>query len=153
MRRMITLAVPVLTLALLALAQAKPDFSGGWKLNISKSDFGALPAPESATLKIEHKDPALKMVSTTVGSSGERSYELSFTTDGKECTNWIGNVEVKSVLRWEGATLILEHKAAGGEVTLKDEWALSEDGRTLTITRHWSGSQGETKQTLVHEKQ
>ncbi|MCS7315614.1 MAG: hypothetical protein RMI94_10475 [Bryobacterales bacterium] len=153
MRTMITLAAAVLTCMSSAFSQARPDFSGTWKLNIAKSNFGALPAPESSSLKVEHRDPALKMVSTTVSSSGERAYELSFTTDGKECTNWVGNVEVKSVLRWDGATLIMEHKAAGGEVTLRDQWALSEDGKILTVTRHWSGSQGETTQTLVHEKQ
>ncbi len=153
MRKIIALAGLIVTSAWIAFAQSKPDFSGTWKLNIAKSNFGALPAPDSATLKIEHNDPAFKMISVTVTSSGERSYELAFTTDGKECTNWVGNVEVKSVLRWEGTTLVMEHKAAGGEVTLKDQWVLSEDGKTLTLTRHWSGSQGETTQTLVHEKQ
>lgn len=152
MRRMITVLIPTAAM-LLALAPGRPDLSGTWKLNTSKSDFGALPPSDSATLKVEHNDPVLKLVSITLSSSGERSYELSFTTDGKECTNWIGNVEVKSVLRWDGATLVMEHKAAGGEVTLKDQWVVSEDGKTLTVTRHWSGSQGETTQRLVHEKQ
>ena len=32
--------------AVCAFAQ-KPNFSGTWKLNVSKSDFGRLPAPES----------------------------------------------------------------------------------------------------------
>lgn len=153
MRKAITLAILILTVTFIALSQAKPDFSGNWKLNIGRSNFGALPAPDSGTLRVEHNEPALKMVSITVTGSGERSYELSFTTDGKECTNWVGNIEVKSVLRWDGVKLVMEHKAAGGEVTLKDEWVLSDDGKTLTVTRHWSGSQGETTQTLVHEKQ
>lgn len=142
-----------LVLVLAATAQDKPDFSGTWKADIAKSNFGVLPAPQSATLKVEHKEPNFKLVSITVGDSGERTYELSFTTDGKECTNFVGNTEVKSVLKWEGAALVMEHKAAGGEVTLKDRWTLSEDGKTLTLVRHWSGSQGETTQTLVHEKQ
>jgi len=140
-------------LALAATAQDKPDFSGAWKADIAKSNFGVLPAPQSATLKVEHKEPNFKLISTTVGDAGERTYELSFTTDGKECTNFVGNTEIKSVLKWEGAVLVMEHKAAGGEVTVKDRWTLSEDGKTLTLVRQWSGSQGETTQTLVHERQ
>lgn len=148
--------VALLTVAVLSLpaaAQNKPDFSGTWKANIAKSDFGALPAPESAVLKVEHQDPNFKLVSTTVGSSGERTYELTFTTDGKECNNFVGNVEVKSVVKWDGPVLTMEHKAGGGEVVVRDRWILSEDGKTLTLVRQWSGSQGETTQKLVHEKQ
>ena len=153
MRTIHRFAACVFVLALGAFAQTKPDFSGTWKLDNTRSNFGALPAPQSSTLKIEHKEPAFKMVSITVGDSGERSFELSFMTDGKECTNFVGNIELKSVVKWDGNVLTMEHKAAGGEVTVKDQWVLSEDGKTLTVTRQWSGSQGETTQTLVHQKQ
>jgi hypothetical protein len=153
MRKIHEFVASFFVLALVAFAQSKPDFSGTWKLDTARSNFGALPAPQSSTLKIEHKEPTFKMVSITVGDSGERTYELSFTTDGKECTNFVGNIELKSVAKWDGNVLTMEHKAAGGEVTVKDQWALSEDGKTLTVTRQWSGSQGETTQTLVHQKQ
>jgi hypothetical protein len=36
----------VIAVTLLA-AQTKPNFSGIWKLNLEKSDFGHLPAPAS----------------------------------------------------------------------------------------------------------
>jgi len=151
--RIANILIPALLLALNAAGQSKPDFSGTWKADIGKSNFGPMPAPQSATLKVEHKDPHFKMVSTTVGDAGERTFELTFTTDGKECTNFVGNTEVKSVLKWEGETLLMEHKASGGEVVVKDKWTLSEGGTVLTLVRHWSGSQGELTQTLVHQKQ
>jgi hypothetical protein len=48
------------TLAVLALAAlpalAKPNFSGDWKLNASKSTFGQMPAPDSMTYKITHTE-------------------------------------------------------------------------------------------------
>ena len=50
-------------LALLALAvglvqaQAKSDFSGTWKINAGKTDFGPMPPPDSMTEKITHADP------------------------------------------------------------------------------------------------
>lgn len=139
--------------ALIAAAQSKPDFSGTWKADISKSNFGPMPAPQSAILKVEHKDPSFKLVSITVSDAGERTFEVTFTTDGKECTNFVGNTEVKSVLKWDGDALLMEHRTVGGEVVVKDRWTLSEGGQVLTLVRHWSGSQGELTQTLVHQKQ
>jgi hypothetical protein len=51
-------SLALLTLALgLVQAQAKTDFSGTWKLNAGKSDFGPMPPPDSMTEKITHADP------------------------------------------------------------------------------------------------
>ena len=51
----------VLALALLAGVQpaGKPNFSGDWKLNLEKSNFGAVPPPTSITRKIVHAEPSL----------------------------------------------------------------------------------------------
>ena len=38
--------------ALPGLAQSKPDFSGTWKLNVGKSDFGQVPGPDSETMVV-----------------------------------------------------------------------------------------------------
>ena len=40
--------------AFAASLAAKPNFSGTWTLNVSKSDFGMLPGPTSRTDVIEH---------------------------------------------------------------------------------------------------
>jgi hypothetical protein len=46
-------SLALLTLAFgLVQAQAKTDFSGTWKLNASKSDFGPMPPPDTRTDKI-----------------------------------------------------------------------------------------------------
>jgi hypothetical protein len=37
----------------------KPDFTGDWKLNVGKSDFGQRPGPLRASMKVSHRDPAL----------------------------------------------------------------------------------------------
>ena len=56
-------SLTLLTLALgLVQAQAKTDFSGTWKLNTGKSDFGPMPPPDSMTQKITHQDPSLKEI-------------------------------------------------------------------------------------------
>ncbi|MCL5743643.1 MAG: hypothetical protein M1541_06915, partial [Acidobacteria bacterium] len=54
-RKVFLLAVAACLLA--ARVEAKPNLSGTWKLNVTKSDFGPLPAPSARTDKIEHSDP------------------------------------------------------------------------------------------------
>jgi hypothetical protein len=136
-------------------AQAKPNFTGAWKLNVSKSDFGAMPAPDSRTDKISHEDPELKDSTTQSGQMGEVSAELKYSTDGKETTNMVRGNEVKSTAKWDGDELAIDGKGSfnGADISLKDRWSLSADGKTLTILRHVTSPMGETDQKIVLEKQ
>jgi hypothetical protein len=54
----------------LAAAGNKPNFSGVWKLNPAKSEFGKAPAPQSLISTVEHHDPELKVHSETTGAQG-----------------------------------------------------------------------------------
>lgn len=139
----------------LAAAQAKPNFSGNWKMNGDKSDFGAFPGPTSRTDKIDHKDPSLKLTTNQSGAQGDITADLSYSTDGKETTNEIMGTEVKSTAHWDGNTLVIDSKAnfGGADITLKDKWALAEDGKGITIDRHIVTPQGEVDQKIVMEKQ
>jgi hypothetical protein len=149
------LAVLILTSLAVTLAAAPPNFSGAWKANIAKSDFGPMPVPTSASSKIDHKDPSLKLVATQVGEQGERTFEMNYSTDGAETTNQIGRLTVKSKAKWEGTALLVESKGTteNGDLTINDKWTLSEDGKTLTVTRVVSGPQGEMTIKVVQEKQ
>ena len=151
------LSLTLLTLALgLVQAQAKTDFSGTWKLNIGKSDFGPIPAPDSLVETIAHQDPSMKInVATKGGMQGDMTYDVSYTTDGKECVNKIRDNELKSTLNWDGSALTVDTKGSfsGNDVTLKDRWALSDDGKTLTVTRHVSSAMGEADMKEIFEKQ
>jgi len=146
-----------LTVALgLVQAQAKSDFSGTWKLNVAKSDFGPVPAPDSLTETITHQDPSLKLnVASKGGMQGDMTYDVVYTTDGKECVNKVGDNELKSMLNWDGNALAVDTKGSfgGNDITLKDRWALSDDGKTLTITRHVTSPMGEADMKEVFEKQ
>jgi hypothetical protein len=139
----------------LSTAQAKPNFSGTWKANIAKSDFGAIPAPDSRTDKILHEDPDLKDTMTVNGQMGESTAELKYSTDGKETTNTVRGNEIKSTAKWDGDELTIAGKGSfnGADLTLNDRWSLSADGKTLTITRHLASPAGETDQKIVLEKQ
>ena len=150
-------SLTLLTLALgLVQAQAKTDFSGTWKINMGKSDFGPMPPPDSVTEKITHQDPSLKAnVATTGGMQGDMTYDVNYTTDGKECLNKVADNEFKSTLKWDGDELVIETKGSfgGNDFTSKDRWNLSGDGKILTVTRHITSAMGEADMKEVFDKQ
>ena len=147
-------AAVVAFLAVAALpALAKPNFSGDWKLNTSKSDFGQMPAPNSMTAKIAHEDPSLKVTMKMSSDQGEMEMPAAYTTDSKESTNEMMGNPVKSTVTWDGDTLIIESKMKFGDndVTMTDKWTM--DSKTLTMTRTFKSAMGEGVQKLVFDKQ
>ncbi len=149
------LALAILVFVLPAIAQdAKPNFSGTWELQVAKSDFGPLPPPESVTNTVDHKEPKLKITSKSKTMEGDRTTNLNYTTDGEECTNEIQGGPAKSRTRWSDRELVTEMQLEiqGMKLQFKDRWSLSEDAKTWTIQRAWSGEFGEAAQKLVLEK-
>lgn len=156
--RQMTRLFPLMLLALafgLGQIQAKPNFSGTWKVDVNKSDFGPMPAPDSQTEKINHQDPDLKMNVSESGQMGDLNFDLAYTTDGKECTNSVAGNEFKSTLTWDGDNLVIDTKGSfnGNDFTAKDRWTLSEDGKTMTVERHLASAMGEADQKILFEKQ
>jgi len=151
-RRAFTLIAILVLMA--GVAAAKPNFTGEWKLNPAKSSFGEFPAPSKLTMTIGHEDPSLKVATAMAGDFGEFNSEASYTTDGKECTNRMGESDSKSVVTWDGDTLLISTKSSfgGNDMTISDKWKLAEDGKSLMIERKFSGSQGEMVQKLTMEK-
>ena len=145
------LALPIATV----FAQQKPDFSGTWILNGSQSDFGILGGPNRRTDVIIHKGLSLSDSITADGVQGKQEFKFNYTTNGKEAVNKIGDREIKSTLKWAGSSLVINSKFIynDADVVGEDNWTLSADGKTLTITRHFSSSLGEADQKFVLEKQ
>jgi hypothetical protein len=83
-------------LAGVVAAADKPNFSGDWKMNAAKSDFGPLPPPTSLTRKITHAEPSLSIVEEQQSAMGDQNTTRSYTTDGKETTFLVNGAEVKS---------------------------------------------------------
>jgi len=129
------LAVPLL------LSQVrKPDFSGTWKTDPSKSTFKVTPvknpdpsvsdAPppppeEQPPEVIDQKDNSLK-----IG-------ELAFTLDGRENTNELGQgLFQKSKTHWDGTKLVTE-------------WVLERDGQKLVTARQVRSLADDRKTQIV----
>ena len=139
----------------LGIAQAKPNFSGDWKLNSAKSDFGPMPGPEKMDRKITHEDPSLKFSTTQTGPQGEVTTDMAYTTDGKPSTNKTPRGEVTGAAKWEGDALTISSKREiqGMEITQNERWTLDEDGKTLTINNKINTPQGEFEIKIVMDKQ
>jgi hypothetical protein len=134
---------------------AKPNFTGEWKMNASKSDFGTLPAPEKLVRTIEHKDPDITVKTVQVGHQGEVKTEFHYMTDGKEFTAKSTFGEIKGTAKWAGDTLVVETKRSvqGAEITQVDRWTLGEDGKSLSVHSVIQTPNGAFKMALSFEKQ
>jgi hypothetical protein len=142
-------------LAITCLAQQKPDFSGTWKLNVAKSDFGNFPAPTSRTDVVVHKEPSLTDSVSAETTQGKIEYVANYSTDGKETTNKVRDRDTKSTAKWDGNSLQIHSvfNINDTEVTANATWTLSGDGKTLNINAHFSSSMGDVEQKLLFEKQ
>ncbi|HBY58760.1 MAG TPA: hypothetical protein DEH78_02990 [Solibacterales bacterium] len=154
-KRTLLVVLAGLLLAGIASPADKPDFSGEWKLNLSKSDYGPVPAPDMMVRKVAHKEPELTVTTTQKGQMGEFTTEAKYATDGKEYVNKTRRGEAKSVLKWEGAALVITTKLdfQGNEIVTVDRWTLAEDGKTLNGDMKLSSPMGEAEMKMVFEKQ
>jgi hypothetical protein len=157
--------LPVAFVAIVALsaglfAQAKPNFSGEWVMVPEQSDFGPVPAPASMTRTITHQDPILKIVTVQVGgATGDRKIETTFSTDGKPQKNTIIDSPMMTTGKWEDKTIVLTSTMSmkgedGGvvDVRIEDRMSLSDDGKTLTLTRKIAAPDGEMMAKVVMVK-
>ena len=139
-----------------ALFAAKPDFTGEWKMNPAKSDFGGMPAPQVVTRSIQHHDPALQYTSYQKGQRGESTTQIKYTTDGKPCVNRIQDSDAKGSAKWIGDDLLIEYTLdyRGISITSKEIWELADGGRTLVIRSQVNiPQQGQFDVKLVLDKQ
>jgi hypothetical protein len=136
---------------LAAPSQAATNFTGVWKLNLAKSDFGPAPQPDFMIRTIKHDDPALQISTHQKGARGEATSELKYTTDGKPAEN----KGSKGTAKWDGNKLVVDsiRDFQGAEIKLHDVWTLSGDGKMLTVNSHASVPQGEFDITWVFDRQ
>ena len=147
-------ALLLVTLALgMVQAQTRPNLNGTWKMDPAKSDFGSGPVSASRLDRITYEEPNFKDTITQRLNGPENTYDMIYTTDGKECTNKVRGNVVNSTARWEGAELVIDSTvhALRQQKTL-DRYALSADGKTLILHRHMTGH-FDTDQKIVFDRQ
>ena len=135
---------------------SRTNYSGVWRLMISRSDFGAIPGPDVRVDVIDHREPSIK-IDTSQDSvlDGKQEYTTILTTDGKTAATHFTGLEAKSTAYWLGQNLVVNTRLVfqGSEVAIVTTYLLSEDGKTLTQYSQIKSPTGDTDQKLVFEKQ
>lgn len=137
-------------------AADRPDFSGTWKMDSERSDFGdKIPKPASFVRKVEHQDPKIHVVTTFTTPNGEAVTDVRYTTDGKENVNTVRGGEWASMMVWDGTSLELTSKRSlnGAEISTKERWTLTAKGKVLTVVNKTTMPQNEITFTVVLNKE
>ena len=147
--------VTVLAVVLLAMNQpaGKPNFSGEWKMNEAKSNFGGLPGPTSITRSIKHAEPKLTIVEQQTGGMGDSTITREYVTDGTPTSFQAQGATVDGSAKWDANTLVVVSKVEMIGLAYNDRMTLSEDGKTMTSVVKLSSPQGEVELTVVFERQ
>ncbi len=167
----------LLILGLCIVALAATDFSGTWALDRSRSDQpqfgrgggGGQRAEMSVTLVIKQTANDL-LITRKVSRGGQEMppSEQKFTLDGKENKNTMQfggrgggegrTSEMTTKSKWNGAVLVIEGNRKMStpngdfDIGIKDEYALSDGGKTLTITSTMSRPDGDRTTKQVYTK-
>lgn len=137
-----------------AMAAGKPDFTGLWKVNIEKSNFGPMIAPTSVKQRIDHKDPVIKITTQEIGPDGENNSDYTYSTDGTETISNYRGLEAKTVVNWDGDSLIIETKFEflGMLNTSRTTLTMAADGKTINATIKISTPQDNTNMSQFLER-
>lgn len=121
------------------------NFTGSWKLDLSKSKFPGL-APRTIALKIKHSDSSLdeEMLITRSDGSEERVV-FHCQTDGRPYENVLNGRTLRGVANWKGQELLIESwmLVGGKEMHFRDFWFVSADRRTLSMEHRDDGLAGQ----------
>ncbi len=133
-------------------ADKPPNLSGKWTLDKTRSEF-ARGAPDSLAAAITDDGEKIRMVQTVGGPEGNRTTELNFDR-GAETVNHMGDTEMRTKLRQDGAKLLEDTTFTGprGTLTRKSIITLSEDGRTLTLDAGYESPDGAFREKIVLDK-
>lgn len=91
---------------------------------------------------------------TCIVKPGAAEDAWEYRTDGKETVKKSAGFTAKTILKWEGAALLINTIVSGKakNYTLMDRWKLSRDGKLLTVRRQTVDLYGERESVLVYER-
>jgi hypothetical protein len=123
-------------------APPKPDFSGTWIFNSSRSQLELKLALESGVFTIDHQEPRFRFSRVFVVGGKEDALSYALTTDGAEKVEEGPGRTTTSRLSWDGDVLVLDER-----IVLKDgrqavnivRYSLQDGGRTLVADEKFRG--------------
>jgi len=111
---------------------AKPDFTGTWEFNSSRSAL-QIPAPESSTFVIKHREPYFYLERTHVSGDNIDTFAIALTTDGKNVVCNHRGMEIIARLYWEGEILVCDSiiDLEGVQITNVVRYGIADEGQTF----------------------
>lgn len=138
-----------------AKVSSGPDLNGSWKLNLAKSKYGSLPAPDSRTEVITHSNAEIIFDGIQEVKDQTGKIRMRYLLDRRTSTNDVQGIAVRSTAKWDGSVLVVRSEAMivnQGSLEKEDRFTLSSDGKTLTqVQTILSGKGGTT--TMVFDRQ
>jgi hypothetical protein len=146
-----------LFLVTLSSAAMQPNFSGIWKMDAEKSDWGPQSAPVSVEYVIRHVGSKISFNYTQDGKTSR----VDITPDNEErITSTTEENATWTRAYWSGDTLVLEARerkrfgpAANLGPSWVSRWTLSPDGQQFIIERTIRNAGEEAAQHLVFSRQ
>jgi hypothetical protein len=132
---------------------AKPDFTGIWQFNPSKSLL-QIPAPESTTFFIEHREPCFRLERTHVFDGNSDTFSIELATDGKPVALNHRGLEIRASLNWEGETLLFYSTVErdGVQATNIVRYRLLEDGQVFIAEEQFRSQEMNYENRWVFDK-
>jgi hypothetical protein len=94
----------------------KPNFTGTWTFNASKSELQITP-PDATVFVVDHREPMFRLSRTHIAGGKSDTFEIELTTDGAEVVGEHGQLHFRSCAHWEGETLVFESHLVQGDET------------------------------------
>ncbi|HUF04648.1 MAG TPA: nuclear transport factor 2 family protein [Aridibacter sp.] len=141
-------------------AQARPDFSGVWRLIPAESQMiGGGGEPDNAyqlTWLVKHREPEMAVAVNVRNAQGSAEFSFRCTTDGVECVNELTSLrEVRRMTAaWDGDTLVMSQRASTphGGFDARDRLLLTAAGERLVFQRVVTNEQGDRSVRMVFRK-
>jgi len=160
------LIIAILLVAAVAVVAAV-DFSGTWAVNADKTT-AANPAPaggggggggggRGGGGGMGGGDMTIKQagnVLTITRTMGGNAMDTSYTMDGADHTNTTqnGDMKYKAVLTGNSLHITGTQASQRGDRPIDQTYALSDDGKTLTVTSVNQGQNGATTRKTIYDK-
>ena len=133
---------------------AKPDFTGSWKFNPDKSSL-QIPAPESTTFVIDHREPRFHLERTHVFGGNSDTFCIDLITNGEAVVRAHAGFEINASLYWKAETLVFDSKLEreGEQATNIVRYSLSDDGQSFIAIEQFCGKEYSYENTWVFDRQ
>ncbi len=149
------LAVALLLVPFVALAQARPDFSGSWT-QVEPPLGPDSTHVERLELRGSELKVMVKMSAPTIGGGVAGQFDHTYTIGAPAETTKDKEGVIRTVaVTWDGPALLFVRTTQEGAntTTERDVWSLSADGTTLTKSRETTSWKGISRERRVYKRQ